>query len=671
MQRVSYIKQIEAKIDSISMGRKLTVGFALVTILTFGIALYSLLELKKELSLIEQMYSHPYLVSNAVKRIHEDAQSIDVLALSMIIYKQMIDKEKVIKEIKKYDSRINESFKIIFNQYLGPKENVEQLFQSYSYLFSKRVELITMIQEDRYENAQELMKELMSIHTDDLDKKLQVIGVFADNKADKFFKTAQISEERTIFYIVLAILISIGFSLIITVTTIRGIMVPIRQLIGLTQEINDGNVILSNNIIMQKIARREDEIGLLFNSFTRLMEHLLLPYENIAQNNQPLVDKTDEVKRLLDSFDKYIIASKTDVNGIITYVSQAFQDASGYTREELIGKSQNIVRYQDMPEEIFNDMWTTIKSGNTWTGEIKNRTKGGDFYWIKTTVSSDIDSEGNIVGYKAISENITSAKAYENLSKTLEDRVLQEITKNNEKTVCMLQQSRFAQMGEMISMIAHQWRQPLASISAVSGTLFLDVVTDNYNKDFFEERLNAISELSQHLSQTIDDFRDFFKKDKIIEKANLSDIVNSCLQIIDSSLKNKNINVAININENFFIESYLNELKQVILNIFKNAEDALMEKRNEEACIWLSGYQKESNAYIVIEDNAGGVPENIISKVFDPYFTSKTKKDGTGLGLYMSKIIIEEHCGGILTLNNTKEGACFTIILPIKHEEIL
>lgn len=151
----------------------------------------------------------------------------------------------------------------------------------------------------------------------------------------------------------------------------------------------------------------------------------------------------------------------------------------------------------------------------------------------------------------------------------------------------------------------------------------------------------------------------------------MRDIVNSCLQIIDSSLKNKNINIIININENFFIESYLNELKQVMLNIFKNAEDALMEKSNEEACIWLSGYQKESNVYIVIEDNAGGVPENIISKIFDPYFTTKTKKDGTGLGLYMSKIIIEEHCGGILTLNNTKEGACFTITLPIKHEEIV
>ncbi|MDO8455079.1 MAG: PAS domain-containing protein, partial [Sulfurimonas sp.] len=132
--------------------------------------------------------------------------------------------------------------------------------------------------------------------------------------------------------------------------------------------------------------------------------------ENITQSDDhPLSDKTDEIKRLLDSFDKYIIASKTDVNGIITYASQAFQDVSGYSKEELIGKPHNITRHPDMSKEIFTDMWKTIQSGNTWIGKIKNRTKDRNFYWIKTTISPDIDSKSKIVGYKEICENITSA----------------------------------------------------------------------------------------------------------------------------------------------------------------------------------------------------------------------------------------------------------------------
>ncbi|MCX6051849.1 MAG: PAS domain-containing sensor histidine kinase [Campylobacterales bacterium] len=398
----------------------------------------------------------------------------------------------------------------------------------------------------------------------------------------------------------------------------------------------------------------------------RLSDIKQMRSENITQSDDyPLMDKTDEIKRLLDTFDKYIIASKTNVNGIITYVSRAFEDASGYSREELIGKPHNIVRHQDMPKEIFDGMWKTIQSRNTWSGEIKNRTKDGNFYWIKTTVSPDIDSKNNIVGYKEVCENITSAKAYEELSKTLENRVLQEIIKNNEKTAYMLHQSRLAQMGEMISMIAHQWRQPLASISAISGTLSLDVMMHNYKEEFFQERLNAIGELSQYLSQTINDFRNFFKKDKIVEKANVKDIIESCLHVIDLSLKSKNIDVIIIIDEDIVLESYVNELKQVILNILKNAGDALLEKSTQKATIWLSSYQKESKVYILIEDNAGGVPDEIIDKIFDPYFSTKEAKDGAGLGLYMSKTIIKEHCKGKLEVHNSERGAKFIIELPL------
>jgi signal transduction histidine kinase len=229
----------------------------------------------------------------------------------------------------------------------------------------------------------------------------------------------------------------------------------------------------------------------------------------------------------------------------------------------------------------------------------------------------------------------------------------------------MIQQSRLAQMGEMISMIAHQWRQPLASISAISGTLSLDIMMKNYNEEFFQERLDSISELSQHLSQTINDFRGFFKNDKQKEKANIGAIVDSCMQVIGPSLTNKSIHFQIDIDRNVVLNSFISELKQVMLNIFKNAEDALLESKTENATVWIKGYADDNYIYISIEDNAGGISKDIANEIFDPYFSTKKQKDGTGLGLYMSKIIIEEHIGGTISFKNTDLGASFTISIPI------
>ena len=246
--------------------------------------------------------------------------------------------------------------------------------------------------------------------------------------------------------------------------------------------------------------------------------------------------------------------------------------------------------------------------------------------------------------------------------------------KENEKTIkdqekMMIIQSRQAVMGEMISMIAHQWRQPLSSISAISGTLTLDVMMDKYKKDFFQEELESISQLSQHLSKTIDDFRDFFKEGKKEEVSEVKNIIDDSIAIIGQALINRNINLSVEYIDNPKIKSHINELKQVILNLLKNAEDILLEQDKKDANIWINVSTEGSQACITIEDNAGGVSEDIIEKIFDPYFSTKKAKDGTGLGLYMSKVIIEDHCKGSLKVENSNRGAKFTIIIPIKNEE--
>ena len=251
----------------------------------------------------------------------------------------------------------------------------------------------------------------------------------------------------------------------------------------------------------------------------------------------------------------------------------------------------------------------------------------------------------------------------ERLNASLEKKIKTEVEKNRLKDRQMLHQSRLAQMGEMISMIAHQWRQPLSAIAASSASCGLKARLNKLDKESALEHSKEIASYSQHLSNTIDDFRNFFKQDKDKEATNYTYIVKSVLSIIQNSLTNKNIELieALECQDSFI--SYPNELKQVVINLVKNAEDILLEKKIVDPKIMIKSYIADGKYILEVSDNAGGIEEEIIDKIFDPYFSTKRRKDGTGLGLYMSKTIVEEHCKGKLTCHNSAEGAVFKIEL--------
>ena len=256
-------------------------------------------------------------------------------------------------------------------------------------------------------------------------------------------------------------------------------------------------------------------------------------------------------------------------------------------------------------------------------------------------------------------------KKLHKLNETLEQRIEEEVNKNIEKEKQLLYQNRLAKMGEMISMIAHQWRQPLAAISSTVGAMKLDVMMGNYEKDFFEKSLSKITDYTQHLSSTIDDFRGFFKEQKEQDDITLEEVVDSSLRILSQELIGNNIELLKEYKCQKRLTTYSNELKQVVLNLIKNAEDVLIERNIENPTIYIKTYlQEDENRYILeVHDNAGGVPENIMNDIFMPYFSTKKSKDGTGLGLYMSKTIIEDHCNGKLSVKNDHDGAVFTIEL--------
>ena len=249
------------------------------------------------------------------------------------------------------------------------------------------------------------------------------------------------------------------------------------------------------------------------------------------------------------------------------------------------------------------------------------------------------------------------------INQNLEIRIEEEVAHSRQKDQQLLSQSRLAQMGEMISMIAHQWRQPLAAISAVSTFLELKASTEKLDTDLVKEKAQQISKYTKHLSNTIDDFRNFFKQNKEKQTTSYDEIVKAVISIVEHSLKSKNIELTADLKCKNTFEAYPNELKQVVLNLIKNAEDVLIKNKIKNPYIKISTYKKEDKCTVEISDNAGGISEDIIDKIFEPYFSTKESKNATGLGLYMSKIIVEEHCQGKLEVSNSEIGAVFKIIL--------
>jgi nitrogen-specific signal transduction histidine kinase len=244
------------------------------------------------------------------------------------------------------------------------------------------------------------------------------------------------------------------------------------------------------------------------------------------------------------------------------------------------------------------------------------------------------------------------------------EKVLAQKKLENQQLLIM-QQQKLAQQGEMLSMIAHQWRQPLTALSATTNTLLLkNMVGEKIRSEELHDELNLISTYTNHLSSTIDDFRNFFKAEKEKTTVSFEELADRSINIIKLSLETNGIKIFKNYNCKKRVATYENEVRQVILNIFKNAEDALIERKIKDKKIFIE--TKEDDDYIVlsINDNAGGIKEELIDKIFEAYFSTKKNKDGTGLGLYMSRTIINKHCEGNLEVSNNKHGAVFTIKIP-------
>ncbi len=250
------------------------------------------------------------------------------------------------------------------------------------------------------------------------------------------------------------------------------------------------------------------------------------------------------------------------------------------------------------------------------------------------------------------------------LNRTLDQRVRLEIAKRKEQEQLLIHQSRLAAMGEMIGAIAHQWRQPLNALSLVLQNLGMQFQMGRLDEASMKRLKDKGEALILSMSSTIDDFRNFFKPNKHADYFNLLHALRGAAEILEGTLRNHNIDLRIDCPDDIRIFGYGGEFSQVVLNILSNAKDALIASGQPDPCIRVAVEKGAQGLSIRFEDNGGGMPDATLHKIFEPYFTTKEEGKGTGIGLYMSKTIIENSMSGRLEVMNIPGGACFNVTLP-------
>ena len=350
-----------------------------------------------------------------------------------------------------------------------------------------------------------------------------------------------------------------------------------------------------------------------------------------------------------------------------------------------------MIRGDDLADELVT---SGIGSKRTFRANIISKHAG--IITVNLTASGMLNSKGEILGFVYVFRDITDRikidqeliirkVELETVNKNLEKRISEETEKRRKNEQLLFEQAKFAAMGQMISAIAHQWRQPLNALALYTQDIEDAYENDEVDGEYLSKFVESAMKMINHMSGTIDDFRNFFHSTNMKEKVDFVRVVCDSVSLISTQLKNQNIDYDLTIiadgKEDVFVNSMpapdvsygreieiiTSELKQVILNILQNARDAIGERRT--AALKRAGnvhitVQYDKNRIVTSIGNDGGnIPEENLVSIFDPYYTTKPEGEGTGIGLYMSKVMVEDHMGGLLVAGNIDNGAVFTITL--------
>ena len=404
--------------------------------------------------------------------------------------------------------------------------------------------------------------------------------------------------------------------------------------------------------------------------FNILLEALLniqrnsLNNSTLAYNNAVIETKNEKIEILTSILFILIVSTIIGLlisNNIIKSI-YAVQNGLNDFFDYLNHKRNNVNKIELVSKDEFYQMATRINQNVSIAQN--NIELNEEFIKNATKVLENIE-QGNLgtrLTKDTNNEALNELKLMiNNMIDNLEFKIQEEINKRLEQEQILIQQSKLASMGEMIGNIAHQWRQPLAQISAIHMNMKVTYDFNKFTKEYMEIKLKEANKLTAYMSQTISDFQNFFKPQGEKEEFSVEKACRDAFFILESSLKYHGINVTFNITEDTIIHGYKNEYSQVILNILSNAKDILIERKIQNPKIDIEIKNGNNYALVKIKDNAGGVDKSIIDKIFEPYFTTRHQTQGTGIGLYMSKNIIERNMHGYINVRNEENGALFTV----------
>ncbi len=388
-------------------------------------------------------------------------------------------------------------------------------------------------------------------------------------------------------------------------------------------------------------------------------------YRKVRENETRLREVTDTLGEGVFVLDRH---------GVITFANPAAQRMLGYGEEALVGSNAHQLFHYQKPDgspypeaECLTNR--TVAAGETFHGEEVLWNREGMPLPVGM-ISSPIVRDGEVAGSVVAIHDIRYLKEVEEklrrLNENLSQQVKEEVAKNLEQEKLLIQQSRLAVMGEMIGNIAHQWRQPLNALGLLLANVKDAFDYGELDRQTLEGAVADGNRLIAKMSSTIDDFRNFFRPGRGKASFDLKAAVEDTVRLVEASYRSHNIEIRRGGVEGLRVKGHGNEFSQVLLNLLSNAKDAIVAARALQGRMEIGAAREGDFAVVTLADNGGGIPAEVLPRIFEPYYT--TKETGTGIGLYMSKLIVD-HMGGCMAADNTEDGAVFVLRLPLAAEE--
>jgi len=382
--------------------------------------------------------------------------------------------------------------------------------------------------------------------------------------------------------------------------------------------------------------------------------------------------KTEDMSTTLRAINKNFSGVLNSINAIIYVADTKKQEilfANNYAIlkfGEIVGKAsyfatKNPNELLPMQGEFANYEYLN-EITNEWYSVTENLSLWMDGQSVKVTICLDI------TGRK------TAEGELEKINEHLGEMVDKAVSEVRQKDKLLIQQTKMAAMGEMIGAIAHQWRQPLNALGLMIQDFRLSFQLNDLSPEYVERITGDAMGQVRYMSKTIDDFRNFFRPDKPKSIFRIQDSVNDVLKIASSQLISSKVESIAHFEDEMpGVYGYENEFKQVVLNLITNAKDAIVENRTDESIygkIYIDVHSEDDKAILTITDSGGGIKDGVLEKIFEPYFTTKDQGKGTGIGLYMCKMIIEDNMNGSIFAFNHQDGARFQVELALDKSAV-